>query len=147
MQVGEVEEIAEGLARLVDLYDGLDRLPDWEHWGFVAETVHLLAVPVLAAGYACAIVVGLLVQVILFSDPVAYAAGYYSYKWAEVLDADAFDAFKEKGLFDPDTARRFRTLLEKGGSEDAMKLYLDFRGRAPSVKPLLRKLGFDGPAR
>lgn len=51
--------IAEGLARIVDLYDGLDRLPDWEHWGFVAESVHLLAVPVLATGYLCAVVVGL----------------------------------------------------------------------------------------
>jgi peptidyl-dipeptidase Dcp len=74
----------------------------------------------------------------------AYSAGYYSYKWAEVLDADAFAAFKEKGLFDPATARRFRTLLEKGGSEEAMKLYVDFRGREPEVKPLLRKLGFGG---
>jgi peptidyl-dipeptidase Dcp len=83
----------------------------------------------------------------IFGPGGGYSAGYYSYKWAEVLDADAFAAFKEKGLFDQATARKFRTLLEKGGSEDAMKLYLDFRGRAPSVKPLLQKLGFDGPAR
>jgi peptidyl-dipeptidase Dcp len=77
----------------------------------------------------------------------AYSAGYYSYKWAEVLDADAFAAFQEKGLFDPATARRLRTLLEKGGSEEAMKLYADFRGREPSVKPLLKRLGFDAAAR
>jgi peptidyl-dipeptidase Dcp len=73
----------------------------------------------------------------------SYSAGYYSYKWAEVLDADAFAAFQERGLFDQATARRFRTLLEKGRSEDAMKLYLDFRGRPPSVGPLLRKLGLE----
>ena len=61
-----------------------------------------------------------------------------------MLDADAFAAFQEKGLFDQATARRFRTLLEKGGSEDPMKLFVDFRGREPDVKPLLRKLGFGG---
>jgi peptidyl-dipeptidase Dcp len=83
----------------------------------------------------------------IFGPGGGYSAGYYSYKWAEVLDADAFAAFKEKGLFDQATARRFRTLLEKGGSEEAMKLYVDFRGREPSVKPLLQKLGFDGPGR
>ena len=53
-----------------------------------------------------------------------YSSGYYSYIWTEVLDADAFQAFKEKGLFDPATARAFRTnILERGGSEDAMALY------------------------
>jgi peptidyl-dipeptidase Dcp len=83
----------------------------------------------------------------IFGPGGGYSAGYYSYKWAEVLDADAFAAFKQKGLFDQPTARRFRTLLEKGGSEDAMKLYADFRGREPSVQPLLKKLGFDGAAR
>jgi peptidyl-dipeptidase Dcp len=83
----------------------------------------------------------------IFGPGGGYSAGYYSYKWAEVLDADAFAAFKEKGLFDQATARKFRTLLEKGGSEDAMKLYVDFRGREPAVTPLLKKLGFDGAAR
>jgi len=83
----------------------------------------------------------------IFGPGGGYSAGYYSYKWAEVLDADAFAAFKEKGLFDQPTARRFRTLLEKGGSEDAMKLYADFRGREPAVQPLLKKLGFDGAVR
>lgn len=71
-----------------------------------------------------------------------YSAGYYSYIWAEVLDADAFQAFKEKGLFDPATARSFRTnVLERGGSEDAMALYVRFRGKEPSVEPLLEKRG------
>jgi peptidyl-dipeptidase Dcp len=71
-----------------------------------------------------------------------YAAGYYGYRWAAVLDADAFAAFQEKGLFDPATARAFRTLvLEKGRSEDPMELYVRFRGREPSVEPLLRRLG------
>lgn len=70
-----------------------------------------------------------------------YAAGYYSYIWSEVLDKDAFEAFKEKGLFDPATARAFRTLLEKGGTEEALTLYTAFRGREPSVEPLLRARG------
>jgi len=71
-----------------------------------------------------------------------YSAGYYSYIWAEVLDADAFQAFKEKGLFDPATARSFRTnVLERGGSEEAMTLYVRFRGKEPSVEPLLEKRG------
>ena len=71
-----------------------------------------------------------------------YSSGYYSYIWAEVLDADAFQAFKEKGLFDPATARSFRTnVLERGGSEEAMALYVRFRGKEPSVEPLLEKRG------
>jgi peptidyl-dipeptidase Dcp len=71
-----------------------------------------------------------------------YAAGYYSYIWAEVLDADAFEAFKEKGIFDPATARSFRqTLLSRGGTEEAMDLYLKFRGRKPSIEPLLERRG------
>ena len=70
-----------------------------------------------------------------------YSAGYYSYLWSEVLDADAFQAFKEKGLFDPATARAFRALLERGGSEDPMALYVRFRGREPSVDALLERRG------
>jgi peptidyl-dipeptidase Dcp len=71
-----------------------------------------------------------------------YSSGYYSYIWAEVLDADAFQAFKEKGLFDPATARSFRTnVLERGGSEEAMALYVRFRGKEPSVEPLLARRG------
>ncbi len=67
-----------------------------------------------------------------------YSAGYYSYLWSEVLDMDAFQAFKEKGLFDQATARSFRTnILERGGTEDAMALWLAFRGRPPKVEPLL----------
>jgi len=71
-----------------------------------------------------------------------YAAGYYSYIWAEVLDKDAFAAFEEKGLFDHDTAESFRrNILERGGSEDPMTLYVRFRGREPEVEPLLKKRG------
>lgn len=71
-----------------------------------------------------------------------YAAGYYSYKWAEVLSADAFSAFEEEGIFNPDTGQRFREeILEKGGSEDAMALFINFRGREPQVTPLLRHNG------
>ena len=72
-----------------------------------------------------------------------YAAGYYSYIWSEVLDADAFQAFKETSLFDQATARSFReNILAKGGSEDAMTLFKRFRGREPKVEPLLRRKGF-----
>ncbi len=70
-----------------------------------------------------------------------YSSGYYAYIWAEVLDKDAFEAFKEKGLFDQATAKGFRTILEKGGSEEAMALYKAFRGREPSVEPLLKARG------
>ncbi len=71
-----------------------------------------------------------------------YAAGYYSYKWAEVLAADAFDAFEETGIFDADTANRFRNeILEVGGSRDFMDAYVAFRGRRPSLEPLLRQHG------
>lgn len=71
-----------------------------------------------------------------------YAAGYYSYLWAEVLDTDAFEAFKEHGLFDKNTADSFRkNILEKGGTEDPMILYRAFRGADPSLEPLLKNRG------
>jgi oligopeptidase A len=71
-----------------------------------------------------------------------YAAGYYSYKWAEVLSADAFSLFEEKGVFNTEAGRAFReNILEKGGSEDAMELFVAFRGRKPEVEPLLRHSG------
>ena len=73
-----------------------------------------------------------------------YEAGYYSYQWAAVLDADAFEAFKEKGLFDKATAESFRkNILEKGASEDPMALYIKFRGREPDVKPMLKREGLE----
>jgi len=71
-----------------------------------------------------------------------YDAGYYSYKWAEVLDADAFSVFKKNGIFDRATAGSFRTnILEKGGSEHPMVLYKRFRGQEPTVKALLQRSG------
>jgi oligopeptidase A len=71
-----------------------------------------------------------------------YAAGYYSYKWAEVLAADAFAAFEEAGIFDRNTARRFRAeILEIGGSRDIMDAYVAFRGRKPTLDALLRQSG------
>ena len=72
-----------------------------------------------------------------------YAAGYYVYTWAEVLDADAFAAFKETGdIFNPEKARAFREyILSRGGSDDPMKLYQAFRGKEPSIDPLLRRKG------
>lgn len=74
-----------------------------------------------------------------------YSSGYYSYIWAEILDADAFQAFKETGnIFDPSTAASFRkNILEKGGTQDPMKLYVEFRGREPGIEPLLEKRGLN----
>ena len=71
-----------------------------------------------------------------------YAAGYYSYKWAEVLDADAFSLFQEKGIFNAETANSFReNVLSKGGTEHPMVLYKRFRGQEPSINALLRRNG------
>jgi oligopeptidase A len=71
-----------------------------------------------------------------------YAAGYYSYKWAEVLAADAFAAFQEAGVFDAVTARRFvDSILSRGGSRDALEAFIEFRGRAPDIQPLLKLHG------
>ncbi|MBS0365821.1 MAG: M3 family metallopeptidase [Proteobacteria bacterium] len=75
-----------------------------------------------------------------------YAAGYYSYKWAEVLAADAFSAFEECGVFDPATARRFLdSILSRGGSRDALEAFVEFRGRPPQVAALLRQHGMTAP--
>jgi len=71
-----------------------------------------------------------------------YAAGYYSYKWAEVLSADAFSKFEENGIFDRATGLQFlQSILEKGGSKEPMDLFVEFRGRAPSIEALLRHRG------
>ena len=71
-----------------------------------------------------------------------YAAGYYGYKWAEVLDADAFSLFKQNGIFDPATAKSFLdNILSKGGSEEPMTLYVRFRGAEPSIDALLKRNG------
>ncbi len=71
-----------------------------------------------------------------------YDAGYYSYTWAAVLDNDAFEAFKEKGIFDQSVAQSYRrNILEKNGIMDAMQMYINFRGREPQIEPLLRNRG------
>ncbi len=73
-----------------------------------------------------------------------YSAGYYSYKWAEVLDADAFSLFQEKGIFHPEVANSFRTnVLSKGGTEHPMTLYKRFRGQEPSINALLKRNGIN----
>ena len=77
-----------------------------------------------------------------------YAAGYYSYKWAEVLAADAFAAFEESGVFDHSTAQRFLdSILSRGGSRDALDAFIDFRGRRPDVRALLKQHGILGAVR
>lgn len=79
-----------------------------------------------------------------FSHIIAggYAAGYYSYKWAEVLDADAFSLFKQNGIFDTETAQKFRqNILEKGGTEHPMDLYIRFRGKKPGIEALMERNG------
>ena len=71
-----------------------------------------------------------------------YAAGYYSYKWAEVLDADAFSVFKKHGIFDKKTASSFReNILSKGGTENPMTLYKRFKGGEPTIDALLKRNG------
>jgi len=83
----------------------------------------------------------------IFGGGGGYSAGYYNYIWADVIVADAFQLFKEKGIFDRATATSFRkNILERGGSEDAMTMYKRFRGREPSIEPLLIKRGLQGPS-
>jgi peptidyl-dipeptidase Dcp len=71
-----------------------------------------------------------------------YSAGYYSYKWAEVLEADAYSKFQEDGIFNPETAKSFRdNILSKGGMEDEAVIYRRFRGHDPQPEALMKKLG------
>jgi len=76
-----------------------------------------------------------------------YGAGYYSYKWAEVLSSDAFSLFEEKGIFNQHAGKAFLSnILERGGSQDAMELFINFRGRKPTIDALLRHNGIGVPA-
>lgn len=77
----------------------------------------------------------------IFGGDPSYSSGYYSYLWSEVLDADAFQAFKETSLFDQETAKRYRHMLSQGGSKPGMELYVEFRGREPFIEPLLERRG------
>ena len=79
----------------------------------------------------------------IFGGDPSYSSGYYSYLWSEVLDADAFQAFKETSIFDQETANKYRHMLSQGGTKQGMELYVEFRGREPEIDPLLKKLGFE----
>ena len=78
----------------------------------------------------------------LFSDPYGYSSGYYSYKWSEVLDADAFESFKENGIFNKKIGESLmKNILSTGGTENPMDLYIRFKGKEPSIEPLLKRSG------
>jgi len=111
-----------------------DVIPDVDNFEKKAMKKTELLSPVVGSNMSCSFGH-------LFSG--GYAAGYYGYKWSEVLDADAFSLFKKNGIFDSKTAGSFReNILEKGGTAEPMELYRKFRGKEPSLEALLKRSGF-----
>lgn len=124
-------------------------------FGYLDMAYHTITEPLRASGDVADFEVAAVEPVMIFS-PVegtlispsfghifsgGYAAGYYGYKWSEELDADAFAAFKENGIFDKTTARKFRHMMQMGGTQDPMELYIEFRGKQPTVDALLERDG------
>ncbi len=124
-------------------------------FGYIDMAYHMIEDPLRASG-DIAVFEGQAIEPVKIFDMVdgcltspqfghifsgGYAAGYYGYKWAESLDADAFAAFQENGIFDKKTADKFHKMLEAGGTVDPMELYIEFRGKKPTVDALLKRDG------
>jgi oligopeptidase A len=132
----QMRQLGFGIVDL-SLHTEYDRQKDGDVIEYARNLIQRYSVAMLPADYAM-----IASFTHLFASPVGYGAGYYSYKWAEVLDADAFTRFKREGVFSRATGMAFRThILSKGNSEDPAELYRGFMGRDPDPDALLRRSG------